>query len=237
MPGRAARCIFGATAHKIGPISAKLVVKSKERSYVVPVAGNGVRIILTEKSRRILESEHLPVLEPTGPFGQEITIESVEHWFKLIRRKKLDMDLKIVDSIKEIMREARKREMAPSLKIEELRDEDLKDLDEGTPATPSERMISPPSQTIELEREPSVLDQKLDAPVIDITMSFDSSNSSDHIRMKEKMWQELKAKQTDSLAKPINVDDVGTISSKFIDLKRSGHIPDKPQPDDSIVQD
>ncbi|KAI9338150.1 hypothetical protein BDR26DRAFT_935284 [Obelidium mucronatum] len=126
MPGRAARCIFGATAHKIGPLSAKLVVRSKERSFIVPVAGVGVRIILTEKSRRILESEHLPVLMPTGPFGKEITIETVEHWFKLIRRKRLDKDLQIVECITDIMKAARRRETTtPTLKIEEILDQDL----------------------------------------------------------------------------------------------------------------
>ncbi|KAJ3071797.1 Ribonucleoside-diphosphate reductase large subunit [Podochytrium sp. JEL0797] len=124
MPGRAARCIFGATAHKIGPISAKLVVKTKEKSHIVPVSGSGVRIILTEKSRRILESEHLPILEATGPFGKEIEIKSVEHWFKQISRKRLVTDLQIVESIKEIMREARKREMPSSLRIEEIEDDE-----------------------------------------------------------------------------------------------------------------
>ncbi|KAJ3232284.1 hypothetical protein HDU81_003073 [Chytriomyces hyalinus] len=123
LPGRAARCIFSATAHKIGPISAKLIVKSKERTFVVPVAGFGVRIILTEKSRRILESENLPTLQPRGPFGQEITIETVEYWFKLKSRKRLWSDLQIVDALAVIMAHIRTHEESSAAKIVEISNE------------------------------------------------------------------------------------------------------------------
>jgi hypothetical protein len=38
-PGRSVRCIFGATAHVVGPLSATLVIKTKEKVYSVPVFG------------------------------------------------------------------------------------------------------------------------------------------------------------------------------------------------------
>ncbi|TPX70947.1 hypothetical protein CcCBS67573_g06390 [Chytriomyces confervae] len=123
LPGRAARCIFSATAHKIGPISAKLIVRSKEKTFVVPVAGFGVRIILTEKSRRILESENLPTLQPRGPFGQEITIETVEYWFKLKSRKRLWSDLQIVDALALIMAQIRTHTEPSAAKIVEISNE------------------------------------------------------------------------------------------------------------------
>ncbi|KAI9338151.1 hypothetical protein BDR26DRAFT_935285 [Obelidium mucronatum] len=40
-----------------------------------------------------------------------------------------------------------------------------------------------------------------------------------------------------TIENPVSVDEVGEISTKFIELKRDSHQPEKPQPDDSIVQD
>ncbi|KAJ3141473.1 F-actin-capping protein subunit beta, partial [Physocladia obscura] len=104
----------------------KLVIKTKERSYVVPVTGIGVRILLTEKSRRILESENLPILTRKDPFEKEISIESVEYWFKLKSMKRLATDLQIVESIADRMKEAKIRETSPSIvEIEELDDHEV----------------------------------------------------------------------------------------------------------------
>ncbi|KAI8618802.1 ribonucleotide reductase [Chytriomyces sp. MP71] len=157
LPGRAARCIFSATAHKIGTLMAKLIIKSKERLYTVPVSGIGVRILLTEKSRRVLESENLPTLAPRGPFGQEITIESVEYWFKLKARRKLSLDLQIVDSIAKMMRQARILEIVPEMKIEEIFD--------VNPAHAVAAGISLPPRAPEPSLPPKVHEMKKNATV------------------------------------------------------------------------
>ena len=38
-PGRMVRCIFGSTAHVVGPIQAKIILKTKEKKYEIPVTG------------------------------------------------------------------------------------------------------------------------------------------------------------------------------------------------------
>jgi hypothetical protein len=52
-PGRNSRCIFGATALAIGPISACLAIKTKEKVYTVDISGN--LIIVTKSPRSKLD--------------------------------------------------------------------------------------------------------------------------------------------------------------------------------------
>ncbi|KAJ3205215.1 hypothetical protein HDU82_005341 [Entophlyctis luteolus] len=106
IPGRALRCILGATAQTIGPLAATLIIKTKEQKYKVLVSGIGVRIVLTEKSRRILDTEKLPVLGAPGPLGQEIAIKTAEYWFKRKAFRRLQTDLRIVELISECMKNA-----------------------------------------------------------------------------------------------------------------------------------
>ncbi|KAJ3215481.1 hypothetical protein HDU67_000339 [Dinochytrium kinnereticum] len=97
-PGRMVRCIFGATAHMVGPISSEIMVKTREKSYSIPIFGTGVKIILTKRSRKILESENLPALTAPGPFGREIEAASIEDNLKRLRRVFI-ADLAIVETL------------------------------------------------------------------------------------------------------------------------------------------
>ncbi|KAJ3338988.1 hypothetical protein HDU93_008811 [Gonapodya sp. JEL0774] len=72
----------------IAPTTVSLV--TKERTYDLIVTGYGIKVSLTENSRRLLTEENLSVLEVNGPFTNEISLDSVSTW---IRQLELPKDL------------------------------------------------------------------------------------------------------------------------------------------------
>ncbi|KAI9095893.1 hypothetical protein DFS34DRAFT_166252 [Phlyctochytrium arcticum] len=61
-PNRSTKCFFGIMANKVGNFMGKIKITTKEKTYYVTLTGVGIRIILTERSRRILDSEKLPAV-------------------------------------------------------------------------------------------------------------------------------------------------------------------------------
>ncbi|RKO94673.1 hypothetical protein BDK51DRAFT_29030 [Blyttiomyces helicus] len=97
-PGRSARCLFGVLTKTIGPFRTRLQLTTKEKTYYIPVFGVGVKIVLTERSRHILQSEHLPSLTAPGPLAREITVGDFEDCLRRLRRN-FQLDCSIVEML------------------------------------------------------------------------------------------------------------------------------------------
>ncbi|KAJ3333298.1 hypothetical protein HDU76_009624 [Blyttiomyces sp. JEL0837] len=115
-PGRIVRCIFGATALVVGELSSSFILRTKEKTYTIGVSGIGVRIKLTERSRRILESENLTSLSIPGPFARDLEIKPIDYWARKLGSK-LMVDLAVVDSIQKLMEIAKSIKDSPSKTI------------------------------------------------------------------------------------------------------------------------
>ncbi|KAJ3296006.1 hypothetical protein HK104_002087 [Borealophlyctis nickersoniae] len=95
-PNQSDRRLVGVTAKCVGAFAGQMTVATKERTYTVPFEGVGVKIFLTERSKRILRGEDLPVLQSLGPFGREIQFGDLDSWLKKMS-KRYQFDVHMAD--------------------------------------------------------------------------------------------------------------------------------------------
>ncbi|KNC96380.1 uncharacterized protein SPPG_08279 [Spizellomyces punctatus DAOM BR117] len=86
-PNRTTKCFFGVMAKTVGPFNSKIAIHTKEKSYAVNVTGIGIRIVLTQRSKEILEGEKLTALTPPGPLGKEISFGAIDDWLKRLGKR------------------------------------------------------------------------------------------------------------------------------------------------------
>ncbi|KAI9209922.1 uncharacterized protein BJ171DRAFT_609460 [Polychytrium aggregatum] len=93
-PNRAARCVYGLRVKRVGPFSTELRLNTKERSYIIPVKGVGIKIILSEESTNILQNERLKALQMVDPLMIEIPETGLSDWLvKYSMRFCLDFEI------------------------------------------------------------------------------------------------------------------------------------------------
>ncbi|KAI9346790.1 hypothetical protein DFJ73DRAFT_466369 [Zopfochytrium polystomum] len=145
-PGRIVRCIFGAAVHTVGPMKTGIKLITREKTYDIPISGVGVRIILTENSRRILETEHLATLEPPGIFGREITWESEDYWLKRLSRQ-FQTDMRLVGVLESLYERAKGMTIEDE-DLPELPNQDSKDRQNmQTPPPTAQSILATPTPT------------------------------------------------------------------------------------------
>ncbi|KAJ3034628.1 hypothetical protein HDV00_004834 [Rhizophlyctis rosea] len=97
-PNQSVRCLIGITAKTVACFRAKLKLTTKEKGYDIPLEGVGLKIVLSERSKKILEEERLPVLAPTDPLSYESPTNDID---MMLRRlgKLFRLDFRLVEIV------------------------------------------------------------------------------------------------------------------------------------------
>ncbi|KAI8927982.1 hypothetical protein BC831DRAFT_434564 [Entophlyctis helioformis] len=100
-PKRSAKCIIGFAASVVGHFSAKLQFNTKEQSFCIPISGVGVKIVLTGRSKQILESEQLWSVKDIHPFHVEPDMQPLDFCIYRMHRKFM-LDTRITQLISQL---------------------------------------------------------------------------------------------------------------------------------------